>query len=118
LRGRIDREHAELRLAGTGDLAERPAVGHERHGSEHASRLGGDEHFGVTRAPCHIAQHRGVLGVGADERAVRGHAQFGDGRELGGDGGSDLERHGGGARYEIWRAVGFRPYGGAVRPVR
>jgi hypothetical protein len=51
----LDGEHAELGLARAGDLAERPAVGHERDGGDHLPVVGRDQQLGRGGAPLHVA---------------------------------------------------------------
>jgi hypothetical protein len=70
LRRWIDREHAELRLVRSGDLAERPAVDHERDRAENAMAIGRDEQLGMLRAAGDVAQDRAVRSGGPQARAV------------------------------------------------
>ena len=82
LRRRVDGEHAELGLVGAGDLAERPAVGHEGHRAEHPVAVGGDQELRRGGARRDVAQGGAVVAVAGHQRRVRRLAEVGDRVEL------------------------------------
>jgi energy-coupling factor transporter ATP-binding protein EcfA2 len=93
LGGGVDGEHAELGLVRAADLAERPAGRHERHRAQQAPVAERDQQLRLGGAPRHVAQFGEIVVVARHERLIRGDAEVGDGRELGGLGMADLERH-------------------------
>src|SRR5690606_30750532 len=74
---RMDRQHPELALVGTGDLPPRASRRTERDGAhDRPGRIDRDKQFSLTKPPARVAQLRNVAIGGHSLGLVGGHGDF------------------------------------------